>query len=189
MSEYFRNLSRNGTTNVLDFYILFKNSLNQSEATELSTLLSFNLPSKPRSALFGTCSQCVFMATWPLAWDWGPWWPEIAFCESYEPLGSLGSLCKSFKGLSNDSQWSFVFLLFLYSGCPHVLTFCRDAQITSQLLRISRRHIRASTSPQSWISNNILFMGICEESTEIWLKWLGKLCGQFFDLLFSNFIS
>jgi len=54
-SEYFINLSRNGTTNILDFYILFKNSLSQNKATEPSTSLSFNLPAESGSALFGTC--------------------------------------------------------------------------------------------------------------------------------------
>jgi len=50
------------------------------------------------------------------------------------------------------------------------LTFCRDAQITSQLLRISTGHSRVSESPESWLSTNIWVVGIYEESTEIWLK-------------------
>jgi hypothetical protein len=47
------------------------------------------------------------------------------------------------------------------------LTFCRDAHITSQLLRISARYGRVSKSLESWLSNDIWFVGICKESTEI----------------------
>jgi hypothetical protein len=74
MSEYFRNLSRNGTTNILNSYILLKNSLSQSEATEPSETvasLSFNSPSKSGNTLFRTHSQHVLMATQPLAQDQG----------------------------------------------------------------------------------------------------------------------
>jgi len=58
--EYFGNLSKNDTTNILDSYILLKNSLSQSEATEPSepvASLSFNSPSESRSTLFGTCLE------------------------------------------------------------------------------------------------------------------------------------
>jgi hypothetical protein len=61
-------------------------------------------------------------------------------------------------------------MAYFYSGsknCPHVLTFCRDAHITSQLLRISARYNRVPKSPESWLSNNIWFVGICKESIEI----------------------
>jgi hypothetical protein len=50
------------------FTCLFKSSLSQSEATELS----LNLPSESGSALFGRCYQHVLMATRPIAQDQGP---------------------------------------------------------------------------------------------------------------------
>ena len=70
--EYFGDLSKNDTTNILDSYILLKNSLSQSEATEPSetvALLSFNSPSESGSTLFGTHSQHVLAAIRPLARD------------------------------------------------------------------------------------------------------------------------
>jgi hypothetical protein len=70
--EYFGDLSKNDTTNLLDSYILLKNSLSQSEATEPSgtvASLSFNSPSESGNALFGTCSQHILVATQLLAQD------------------------------------------------------------------------------------------------------------------------
>jgi hypothetical protein len=54
------------------FTYLFKISLSLSEATrspKTVASLSFNLPSKSRSALFETHSQHVLAATQPLAQD------------------------------------------------------------------------------------------------------------------------
>ena len=122
-SEYFGDLSKNDTTNILNSYILLKNSLSQSEAIKLSetrALLSFNSPSKSGSALFGMRSQPILVATQPLAQDWRLWvaknnflWVIPTHRESYELWGSFRNLCESPKGLSDDLQWSLMFPLFL----------------------------------------------------------------------------
>ena len=125
--EYFGDLSKNDTTNILDSYILLKNSLSQSKATELSrtvALLSFNSPSESRNTLFRTCSQHILTATQLWAQDWRLWaaknnflWVVSTHRESYKVLGLLGNPCVSSKGLSNDSQWSLMFPLFPYNLC------------------------------------------------------------------------
>jgi len=126
-SEQFRDLSKNDTTNILNSYILLKNSLSQSEATELSgtvASLSFNSSSESENTLFGMHSQHILMATWLLAWDQRLWaaknnflWAVSTHRKSYEVLGLFGNPCESSKGLSNDLQWSLAFTLFPYNLC------------------------------------------------------------------------
>jgi len=132
--EYFGDLSKNDTTNILDFYILLKNSLSQSEATELSgtvASLSFNSPSKSGNTLFGMCSQHVLAATQLLAWDQriqvaknNFMWVVSTHRESDDVLRSSNCILQSptgFHGVLMESLWSPHGVLMDSSWTPHGL--------------------------------------------------------------------